>query len=525
MEDKHVDNSSLSMGVSEKKHSESQQKYEFLLELCHDGILIVQDGKIKESNHLMAKMCGYAAEEILDTEFASFFQPDDMARIEKICAKAIQDTNSIEIHEATLMCKNGIKLFAELSAGHFVYNQQPAILFIVRDISDRVQSQKELEKTRNLDSIAALSGGIAHDYNNLLTAIIGNISLAQANLAPEHKAFLVLSQALNASNTAKHLTQKLIAFSKGGAADKTTASVARLVKSATEFTLSGSNVKSTYCFATDLWSVEVEESRIIQAIYNVVMNANEAMPQGGVLKIGAENKTIQEDDGYLGAGKYVRIFFEDQGAGIPEIFLDKIFNPYFSTKNRCSREVPGLGLSICDSIVKKHGGAVTVESKVGCGTTLHIYLPAVETQAVENASEKRTESEIPIFGNGRILIMDDEKMIRKLAGEIITHLGYDVEFAQNGSEAVERYKNAFEAETPYDAVILDLTVRGAMGGKEAIKKLLETDPQVNAIVSSGYCTDPVIKDYEQHGFRGFIAKPYTLEELGDTLEQVLNPVS
>ena len=182
-------------------------------------------------------------------------------------------------------------------------------------------------------------------------------------------------------------------------------------------------------------------------------------------------------------------------------------------------------MSISHSIVKKHGGAVTVESEVGCGTTLHIYLPAVETQAVENASEKSTESKIPIFGNGRILIMDDEKMIRKLAGEIITYLGYDVEFAQNGSEAVERYKNAVEAETPYDAVIMDLTVRGAMGAEEAIKKLLETDPQVNAILSSGYSTDRVIKDYEQYGFRGFIAKPYTLEELGDTLDRVLNPVS
>src|SRR5210317_1362906 len=169
---------------------ESQQKYEFLLELCNDGILIVQDGKIRESNHLMAKLCGYAVEEVLDTEFASFFHPDDMDRIERISARVIDDANSIEIHETAMMCKNGIKIFAELTAGQFVYNQEPTVLFMVRDISERTQSENEFQKSTKMGSIATLSGGIAHDYNNLLNAIIGNIYLAQANLPPEHKAFL-----------------------------------------------------------------------------------------------------------------------------------------------------------------------------------------------------------------------------------------------------------------------------------------------------------------------------------------------
>jgi PAS domain S-box-containing protein len=500
---------------------ESQQKYEFLLELCNDGILIVQNGKIRESNHLMAKLCGYAVEEVLDTEFASFFHPDDMDRIERISARVIDDANSIEIHETALMCKNGIKIFTELTAGQFVYNQEPAVLFMVRDISERIQSENELEKGRKMASIAAFSGGIAHDYNNLLTAIIGNISLAQANLPPEHKAFVMLSEALTASNSAKNLTHQLTHFSKDNNTRKTTATVAELVTNAAEFTLSGSNLRPVYHFPAGLWPIEVERSQLVQALHNIVMNAREAMPRGGQLMVGAENITIQNEDMHLPKGKYVRIYFEDQGSGIQPVFLDNIFDPYFSTKNHRSREVPGLGLSISQTILKKHSGTLTVESEVGNGTTLFVYLPAGETSPVEKESEPGTETEIPIFGNGRILIMDDEEMIRELAGKIVTHLGYDVEFARDGSEAVNQYRKALEACTPYDAVILDLTVRAAMGGLETIQKLLELDPQVNAIVSSGYASQPDIMDFEQHGFKGFVAKPYTVEELRETLERVL----
>ena len=500
---------------------ESQQKYEFLLELCHDGILIVQDGKIRESNHLMAKMCGYAVDEVLDTEFASFFHPDDMDWLEKISARVINDANFIEIHESALMCKNGIKISVELTAGQFVYNQEPAVLFMVREISDRTQDDNKLEKNGELDSMAALSGGIAHDYNNLLTAIIGNISRARANLPPEHKAFRMLSEALTASNAARNLTHQLIHFSRDGNPQKTTASVAELLTSATEFTLRDSSVRPVYQLPADLWPIEVEKSQVVQAIHNIVMNAREAMPWGGEIKIGAENLVLKNDEGLLSKGQYVKIFFEDHGKGIQKMFLDRIFDPYFSTKSHANQEAPGLGLSISQSIIKKHGGAVTAESETGRGTTLFVYFPAGDVPSVEKKAESKTETEIPIFGNGRILIMDDEKMIRELGGKIVTHLGYDVEFAHNGSEAVEQYKKALDARMPYDAVILDLTVRGAMDGIETIQKLLEIDPQVNAIVSSGYASQPDITDFEQHGFKGFVASPYAVEELREILDRVL----
>ena len=494
----------------------NQEKHDLLLELSNDGILIVQNGKIREINDLMAQMCGYSVEEVLDTDFASFFQAEDMMLFESLYEHLIADPNAVEVHEVVLMCKNGHKLNVEITAGRFVYKKNPAILLVIKDTTDHINAQKALEKSRQWASIAALSGGIAHDYNNLLTAIMGNISLARTYLKPEEKPSALLEHALAASKTAKNLTHRLITFSRGVVPQKTRAPVAKLVQTATEFTLSGSNVKPEYTLPDDLWPVEVDKIQIGQAIYNVVMNAREAMPGGGILEICAENVNHQKN------GNYVRISFCDHGRGIPANDLSKIFDPYFSTKKMGARKRTGLGLSVCHSIVIQHGGDVLVDSKPDCGTTIHLYLPAATANSQEDNFENRQEQEIPLFGEGRILVMDDEEMIRKLAEEILTHLGYDFEFAKNGSEAVELYRSALEAKIPFDAVVLDLTVRGGMGGKETIQEILQLDPYVKGIVSSGYSADPGVTDFRKYGFKGVVAKPYTVEELSQELTRVLN---
>jgi nitrogen-specific signal transduction histidine kinase/ActR/RegA family two-component response regulator len=404
------------------------------------------------------------------------------------------------------MCKNGHKIDVEVIAGRFVFQNKPSNLLVVRDISDRNKSACKLDRTRQLESIAALSGGIAHDYNNLLTAIIGNISLAQTYLDPDDKVYLLLSQA----------------FSKGGSPDKKIADVAKLVKNASEFTLSGSNLKCDFNFPNNLWPVEVDNRQIGQAIYNVIMNAREAMPQGGLLEVSAENVNSSDDLSNLRNGNYVKISIADHGKGIAQKNLDKIFNPYFSTKKMGDKKGTGLGLSICHSIIQKHGGKVTVRSKYSKGSTFHIYLPGADGKSRNQKAAVTTEQEIPIFGEGRILIMDDEEMIRKLAGELLTYLGYEVDFAKDGSEAVKRYKNAVASKKPFDAVILDLTVKGGMGGKDAIQELVKIDPHVVGIVSSGYCNDTGITDYGRYGFRGVVTKPYTMGELGEKLNQVIS---
>jgi PAS domain S-box-containing protein len=500
---------------------ESEEKFRLLMELATDGVLIVQDGKIKEVNYYLAKMCGYAIDELLDTDLASFFHPDDIETIETIYEKPLIDDNALAAQELTLMCKNGLKVDVEVIAGRFNFQNKPSNLLVIRDISDRSKSAREIERTRQLESIAALSGGIAHDYNNLLTAIIGNISLAQTYLDPDDKVFLLLSQALAASKTAKDLTHKLITFSKGGTPDKRIAEVPKLIKNSVEFTLSGANLKCEFHFSKNLWPVEVDTNQIGQAIYNVVMNSREAMPDGGLLIVRAANVTSDDDLTNLKDGNYVKISITDHGRGIPKKNLDKIFNPYFSTKKMGNKKGTGLGLSICHSIIKKHGGNVTVASKLGKGSTFHLYLPSATVKTLDHRDTNTSEQEIPIFGEGRILVMDDEEMIRKLAGELLSFLGYEVDFAINGSEAVERYRKALNSNKPFDAVILDLTVKGGMGGKETIQKLLKIDPQVIGILSSGYCNDPEITDYGRYGFSGVVTKPYTMGELGEKLNQAI----
>jgi CheY-like chemotaxis protein len=269
----------------------------------------------------------------------------------------------------------------------------------------------------------------------------------------------------------------------------------------------------------------VDPSQIGQAIHNVVMNAREAMPDGGTIQVTAANVSLIDDIPTPREGNYVRISITDHGNGIPEADFDKIFDPYYSTKRRGSRKGTGLGLSICHSILTQHGGEVSVTSQIGSGTTLHLYLPAAQGDSPATRSPRISDQNQPIFGQGKILVMDDEKMIRELAGEILEYLGYTVEFAGDGVEAVAVYREALDSQEPFDAVILDLTVRGGMGGKETIRKLMEIDPDVKGLVSSGYSDDPGLTDFKQHGFSGAVAKPYSLQELGGKLSQVLYTAS
>ncbi len=381
--------------------------------------------------------------------------------------------------------------------------------------------QDKLQKIRNLESIAALSGGIAHDYNNLLTVIIGNISLIQSYIEPDDMIAGLLEEALEASMTAKSLTRKLITFAKGGAPIMETASIAPVIENATEFTLSGSNIKCEFSIPDDLWLVKIDKTQIGHVIHNLVMNAREAMPDGGIIKVTAKNVNISQETRGLKKGNYVKLSITDQGVGISKEILGKIFDPYFSTKNMGTQKGMGLGLSICHSIIKKHNGDIVAESFSETGTSLHFYLPASKETIVTQKFSKVSEKEKLILGKGRILVMDDERMVIKITGHLLNRLGYDASFSKDGAQAVKMYKKAMELQNPFDAVILDLTVRGGMGGKEAIKKLIEIDPKVRAIVSSGYSNSPVITSYKDYGFIGVIAKPYNINELSKKLNEVL----
>jgi nitrogen-specific signal transduction histidine kinase/ActR/RegA family two-component response regulator len=381
-------------------------------------------------------------------------------------------------------------------------------------------------KIRQLESIAALSGGIAHDYNNLLTAIMGNISLALAHVETDASVSVLLEQALAASRVAKTLTRRLITFSKGGHPTKKPTDIIRLIENTAAFSLSGSNIRCEFGPANGIWLAYSDPQQIGQAIHNMMINAAESMPSGGTVSINFENMTVKSPNSILAPGRYIDIAIKDQGAGIPEEHIEKIFDPYFSTKAKGAIKGTGLGLSISHSIISNHGGEITVCSRLGVGTTFHVLLPASDatSDVVEPVCAKKIPPmpKKPVFGQGKILVMDDEPMIRELTGNMLGHLGYEANFAEAGHEAVKKYQAAMDESAPYDAVILDLTIKGGMGGQETIKMLKEIDPAVKAIVSSGYSNNHVIANYEHYGFCDVVAKPYEMVEFSQKLYRVVN---
>jgi CheY-like chemotaxis protein len=374
--------------------------------------------------------------------------------------------------------------------------------------------EEELFRKRQLESIGILAGGIAHDFNNLLTAIMGNTSLAKILVSPNDKIHNRLEDIEKASIRARDLTQQLLTFSKGGAPIRKVASIADVIKESGRFALMGSKSRYELSLQEELWPVEVDEGQISQVINNLVINADHAMPEGGLIHICAENMELQAGEVVtLPMGKYVRISITDSGIGIAAEHLDKIFTPYFTTKQKGS----GLGLATSYSIIKKHNGLLTVESEIGRGTTFRIYLPASE----KDVSKSEESLSISLTGRGKVLVMDDEEFIRDTAGEMLTTLGYSVDFSEDGAEAIDKYINAKDEGHPYDLIIMDLTIPGGMGGLEAVQKLLEINPDTKALVSSGYANVPIMSDFKRYGFMGVIAKPYSIEELSEAVQNVM----
>ncbi len=392
------------------------------------------------------------------------------------------------------------------------------IVVLQEDITDQKNMEEELNKIQMLKSVGTLAGGIAHDFNNILMGLFGNISLAKMKLSKDRSSLKYLEDAENSLNWATSLTKQLLTFSKGGSPIKETISLEQLIEDVVKFDLSGSNVKPLIKIAEDLWLAEVDKGQIQQMFSNLTINANQAMPDGGHLYIKLENAEISDNliPG-LSVGQYIRVTMRDEGTGIDKKHIGRIYDPYFSTKQSGS----GLGLATVYSIVNKHEGHISINSELGDGTEFIVYLPASKNQQVSIKEDLVPQIAI-VENKGTVLVMDDDDIVCNVASQMLESLGFSAEIAKDGSTALEMYKIAMENRKPYDVIIMDLTIPGGVGGKEVIKQLLLVDPDVKAIVSSGYADDPVMANFSEYGFMGILAKPYMINLLANVLNTVLN---
>ena len=512
--------------VTERKKAQEaledeKERLAVTLRSIGDGVITTdRDGHVTLINKVAEKLTGWAEHSALGQTIDQVFHivnEQSHERCENPIQKVIESGQIVGLANNTKLIRKDGKEVIIADSGAPIISKEGEVIGVVlvfRDITEKRRMHQEILKIQKLESLGVLAGGIAHDFNNFLTGIIGNLSLVKLDITPQAKIYDSVKNMETAALRAKDLTQQLLTFSRGGKPVKSVVHLPELVSESVAFALRGSNVKCRYAFKPDLRLVEVDEGQIGQVLNNLAINAVQATPQGGLIDVSAENVVLGFDNPMnLRPGEYVKLALTDQGTGIPKGHIDRIFDPYFSTKQKGS----GLGLTVAYSIIDKHDGRITVESELGAGATFYIFLPATEKTA-----QKAVDHKPKIFkGKGRVLVMDDEKLIRDIVAQFLTVMGFETATAEDGREAMDLYREAKESGHAFDVVIMDLTIPGGLGGKETIKKLLAYDPAAIAIVSSGYSNDPIMSNCEAYGFKGVIKKPYRIEELSDALRDLL----
>ena len=487
---------------------EAVHKMTDILEKTSDGFFAVdRDWKFTFVNRQAEKLLDRRRQDLIGKDFWMEFPEFTRDVFEENYRRAMSEQVAVEFEAGDTSGKVWFELLAYPSGG--------GVSVFLRDVTDRKRVEEERLTTGKLESLGTLAGGIAHDLNNILTVISGNIGLAQIE-APGDSASLhsFLSRAGEAAQHAAQLSSQLLTFSKGGTPLKRVASISDLVTQAAEFSLHGSNLRAELDVPSDLWRSAIDPAQIEQVINALIINAREAMPHGGTVRVSADNIEIEANSGIpIRAGRYVKVQVADTGGGIDANSVTKIFDPYFTTKPSAS----GLGLSISYSVVKKHGGFLQLEETSPAGSTFAFYLPA--TDAEPQMSHPTLANEIFNFNHQRVLVMDDEAAIRDLTSELLGTLGYEVTAVPDGAEALKSYEDAMRAGENFQAVILDATVRGGMGGVATIERLRDLDPNVTAIICSGYSDEAALAEFLTYGFRAALPKPFTRHELAHVLQR------
>lgn len=500
----------LERNQARRELQESARTMSNILENTTDGFVALDgDGRFTYLNPGAELLLCRSRKELLGAEIWDKFPEFRGTAFEENYRRVLEKQESIEFETCDPDGEKWLNVHA--------YPSGDGVSALFRDVTERKRTEDDRLTTGKLESLGTLAGGIAHDLNNILTVISGNIGLAQFEAPPHEESLLAcLAKAGQAANQAAHLSSQLLTFSKGGAPVKTLAAMADLLTKSVHFSLHGSNVRAEIEIAPDLSRAEVDAAQIEQVINALVINAREAMPRGGTVRIGACNVEVDSRSGtLLPDGSYIKVTIADEGDGIPEGLSSKIFDPYFTTKPASS----GLGLSIGFSIVKKHGGLLHLEHSSAEGSSFAFYLPAAK---ILPSDIKKSELSRPTASeNARVLVMDDEEGIRDLTTQLLASLGYSVTAVPDGTEAIKAYERALQRGEPFRAVVLDATIRGGMGGLATIERLRILDPGVTAIICSGYSDEAALAEFLQYGFRSALPKPFTRRDLANAVERAL----
>lgn len=518
-----------------KREAENKELIEKLQQKCDRYCSIIENsldlifqcdrqGQFTFVNAAWERTLGFTCEELLRHRLSDLQTRDVAQRDARSFSKIMLKGHPIEGYETTLIARNGQPVYLRFNI--VPLRDFEGCLTGMQGIAYNVSDQKRIEdehlRIQKLESIGTLAGGIAHDFNNLLQAILGNIQLAKRGLDPGDRLFTWLASAEKAGEQAKDLSYRLLTFAKGGKPFRQVQDISALVRETVQLVLSGSNIAADFLLDTNLYALEIDEGQMKQVISNIVLNAKDFMPRGGRITVRANNVPAHQGSDLPRKDRnYVHISIEDQGIGISPAHLHRVFDPYFTTKRMGSEKGKGLGLTVCHSIITRHDGVIRIDSVPAMKTTVHIYLP----QASEVPRPTQKYSAGPIQKKRRVLLMDDEDSVRTVTKEMLTQLGYEVKTAQDGEEAIDEYLKALNRGAAFDVVILDLTVPGGTGADEAILKLLEIDPNVRAILASGYADNNIMNDYREFGFSAALAKPFDLNELAAIVASVADAES
>ncbi len=509
--------------ISAEKVSQSlfvtSAELQALLDNSPVGILFVDTLQvIKRVNSEMGNITGYRSDELVGKTANLLFATQDTAKyfLEKCFSQLSK--NGLYEGRVSLMKKDGTEIICKLRGRSVpASNELEGVIWSVEDITGSIRMEKELLIAKKQESIGVLAGGIAHDFNNILFVVMGNLSLAEKTTGEADAAREYITTAQAAASRAKELTAKLMTFANGGDPVKAKASLPALVREAAEFVLAGSNVQCAFCTPDDLWSVSMDKDQISQVIQDLVRNANQSMPEGGTILISFTNKKLGDDEVVgLSSGRYVCVSLADKGRGIEGQHLERIFDPYFSTKEKDSAKGSGLGLAIVHAIVTKHDGRITVDSIQGRGTTFTLYLP------VRSNEEKEMSDRAAIIasGKGAVLVLEGDNDVHNIVCDMLLHIGYRAQLVSDGQEAIQLYRKSFQAGSRYCAVILDMDTLGEVGGRKLLADLLEIDPKVAVIAAKAAADMPILENYQKEGFSSLVFKPYQLLDLNRVMSSV-----